>query len=70
MSKTERERQKLMLYRKWWDTRNELTVNKFEVASKAGRRSIFKRITKSDRFKQMFGETLQEYHIQLKMSKE
>lgn len=52
MTPEDREKQKRSLYRLWWQKRNERTL-------------INPRIDHNERFRQMYGETLVEYHKRL-----
>ncbi len=55
-----REALKRHAYRRWWSSRRELTEKKWRVGSK------MKFITKSERFRQIWGESLEEYHSRLR----
>lgn len=49
----ELEHKKRCLYRQWWPLRSKIT-------------QLNKRITHSEKFAQMYGETLEQYHARLK----
>lgn len=51
-------------YRTWWIRRREMTTKSFPVFVRGAHRN--ERVTHSERFRQMFGETLEEYHSRLK----
>lgn len=55
---------KRSLYRTWWPMRNVLTVNAWPVIVRG--KAANKQVTKSERFRQMWGETLEEYHSRLR----